>query len=190
MAGKSEMRVVRTACPAHCGIDCCGILAHVKGDRIVKLEPADFPDPRDKRICLRGLSSLEITYHPDRLKYPMKRVGERGEGKFERISWDEAFTTIANKFREIGEKYGWRAIGWVLGGPGAGTTKFGAYLRLASLTQSTRVSTWGYGDAGLPCGSRVLFGTHLPFTFFLPYLIPPSVPELVVVLGSNPAETQ
>ncbi|MEM2134977.1 MAG: molybdopterin-dependent oxidoreductase [Candidatus Jordarchaeaceae archaeon] len=190
MAGKSEIRVVRTACPAHCGIDCCGILAHVKGDRIVKLEPADFPDPRDKRICLRGLSSLEITYHPDRLKYPMKRVGERGEGKFERISWDEAFTTIANKFREIGEKYGWRAIGWVLGGPGAGTTKFGAYLRLASLTQSTRVSTWGYGDAGLPCGSRVLFGTHLPFTFFLPYLIPPSVPELVVVWGSNPAETQ
>ncbi|MFB0561212.1 MAG: molybdopterin-dependent oxidoreductase [Candidatus Lokiarchaeia archaeon] len=190
MTEKNEIRLVRTACPAHCGIDCCGILAHVKGDRVIKVEPGDFPDPRDRRICLRGLSSLEITYHPDRLKYPMKRVGKRGEGKFERISWDEAFDTIADKFKEIAEKYGWRAIGWVLGGPGAGTTKFGAYLRLASLTQSTRVSAWGYGDAGLPCGSRVLFGTHLPFTFFLPYLIPPSVPDLVVVWGSNPAESQ
>ncbi len=190
MSERDKVRLVRTACPAHCGIDCCGILAHVKGDRVIKVEPGDFPDPRDRRICLRGLSSLEITYHPDRLKYPMKRVGERGEGKFERISWDEAFDIIATKFREIAGKYGWRAIGWVLGGPGAGTTKFGAYLRLASLTQSTRVSAWGYGDAGLPCGSRVLFGTHLPFTFFLPYLIPPSVPDLVVVWGSNPAESQ
>nr|MDO8081210.1 molybdopterin-dependent oxidoreductase [Candidatus Freyarchaeota archaeon] len=190
MKEKSEIRLVRTACPAHCGIDCCGILAHVKGDRVIKVEPGDFPDPKDRRICLRGLSSLEITYHPDRLKYPLKRVGERGEGKFERISWDEAFDTIANKFKEIANKYGWRAIGWVLGGPGAGTTKFGAYLRLASLTQSTRVSSWGYGDAGLPCGSRVLFGAHLPFTFFLPSLLPPSEPELVLVWGSNPAESQ
>ncbi|MEX2705201.1 MAG: molybdopterin-dependent oxidoreductase [Candidatus Freyrarchaeum guaymaensis] len=187
---ENEVRLVRTACPAHCGIDCCGILAHVKGNRVVKLEPADFPDPRDRRICLRGLLSLEITYHPDRLRYPMRRVGEHGESEFERITWDEAFDTIANRFKEIAGRYGWRSIGWVLGGPGAGTTKFGAYLRLASLTQSTRVSAWGYGDAGLPCGSRVLFGSHLPFTFFLPYLLPPSVPELVVVWGSNPAETQ
>jgi molybdopterin-containing oxidoreductase family molybdopterin binding subunit len=190
MTEEDEIRLVRTACPAHCGIDCCGILAHVKGDRIIKVEPGDFPDPRDRRICLRGLSSLEITYHPERLKYPLKRVGERGEGEFERISWDEAFETISNKFRDIAERYGWRAIGWVLGGPGAGTTKFGAYLRLASLTQSTRVSAWGYGDAGLPCGSRVIFGAHLPFTFFLPALLPPSEPELVVVWGSNPAESQ
>jgi anaerobic selenocysteine-containing dehydrogenase len=188
MTENEEIRLVRTACPAHCGIDCCGILAHVKGDRVIKVEPADFPNPKYRRICLRGLLSLEITYHPDRLKYPMKRVGKRGKGKFERISWDEAFDIIANKFRDIADKYGWRSIGWVLGGPGAGTTKFGAYLRLASLTQSTRVSAWGYGDAGLPCGSRVLFGTHLPFMFFLPTLMDPKGLGLVVVWGSNPGE--
>ena len=101
MTEKKEVRLVRTACPAHCGIDACGILAHVKGDRVVKLEPADFPDPKYRRICLRGLSGLDITYHPDRLKYPMRRVGERGEGKFERISWDEALDTIADKFKNI-----------------------------------------------------------------------------------------
>ncbi|MBT3227388.1 MAG: hypothetical protein HN354_13845, partial [Deltaproteobacteria bacterium] len=65
MTVNDDVRTVRTACPAHCGIDACGILAHVKGDRIVKLEPAEFPNPNDRRICLRGLSSLDVTYHPD-----------------------------------------------------------------------------------------------------------------------------
>ncbi|MFW9939715.1 MAG: molybdopterin-dependent oxidoreductase [Candidatus Thorarchaeota archaeon] len=189
MVKSEDIKLVRTACPAHCGIDCCGIMAHVKGDRIVKLEPADFPDERDKRICLRGLTSLEITYHPDRIKYPMKRVGERGEGKFERISWDEAYTIIVNKFKEISEKYGWKSIGWVLGGPGAGTTKFGAYLRLASLTQSTRVSAWGYGDAGLPCGSRVILGHQFPYMHLHGEFWQRKYPELLMIWATNPAES-
>ena len=53
-------KLVRTVCPAHCGIDACGILAHVKEGRVVKVEPASFPDPKYRRICLRGLSSLDI----------------------------------------------------------------------------------------------------------------------------------
>lgn len=191
MPENKKTRLIRTVCPAHCGIDACGILAHVKGDRVIKVEPADFPEPNDRRICLRGLSSLEITYHPDRLKYPMKRVGERGEGKFERISWDEALDTIAEKFKTIAVKHGWPAIGWTLGGPGAGTTKFGAYLRLACLTQSTRVSAWGYGDAALPCGSRILFGAQLPFAHLMgSFLSGKAEPQIVIVWGSNPGESQ
>jgi molybdopterin-containing oxidoreductase family molybdopterin binding subunit len=182
---------IRTVCPAHCGIDACGITAHVQGDRVVKLEPAEFPDPKHRRICLRGLSSLEITYHPDRLQYPLKRAGERGEGKFKRISWDEALDFIADKFKKIATTHGWPAIAWVLGGPGAGTTKFGAYLRLASLTRSTRVSAWGYGDAGLPCGSRVIFGTQFPFGFLFSQLWSGSPDaEMIVVWGANPGESQ
>ncbi len=88
------------------------------------------------------------------------RNAERLE--FERISWDEALDFIADKFKQIAAEHGWPAISWMLGGPGTGTTKFGAYLRLAGLTQSTRVSAWGYGDAELPCGSRVIFGTQFP----------------------------
>ncbi|MGM0469527.1 MAG: molybdopterin-containing oxidoreductase family protein [Promethearchaeati archaeon] len=189
MNEKENIKIIRTACPAHCGIDCCGILAHVKDRKVIKLEPADFPYEKDKRICLRGLSTLDITYHPDRIKYPMKRIGKRGEGKFERISWDEAFNLIATKFREIADKYGWRSIGWVLGGPGAGTTKFGAYLRLASLTQSTRVSAWGYGDAGLPCGSRVIFGSHLPYIYLFGKFWQRKWPNLLIVWGTNPGES-
>jgi len=189
MAKSEDVKLVRTACPAHCGIDCCGMIAYVKGDRIVKLEPAEFPDERDKRICLRGLTSLDITYHPDRIKYPMKRVGERGEAKFERITWDEAYSIIVGKFKEISNKYGWKSIGWVLGGPGAGTTKFGAYLRLASLTQSTRVSAWGYGDAGLPCGSRVILGHQFPYMHLHGEFWQRKYPELLMVWATNPAES-
>lgn len=186
---QNNIKIIRTACPQHCGIDCCGILAHVKGDKIIKLEPADFPYERDKRICLRGLSTLDVVYHPDRIKNPMKRVGERGEGKFERISWNEAYNMIVKNFRTIADKYGWKSIGWVLGGPGAGTTKFGAYLRLASLTQSTRVSAWGYGDAGLPCGSRVIFGSHLPYIYLFGKFWQRKWPDLLVVWGTNPGES-
>jgi len=184
-----DLQLIRTTCPAHCGIDACGILVHVKGGRVVKLEPADFPEKRDRRICLRGLSSLGITYHPDRLKYPMKRVGERGEGKFERITWDKAYSIIVEQFKKISDNYGWRSIGWVLGGPGAGTTKFGAYLRLASLTQSTRVSAWGYGDAGLPCGSRIILGHQFPFLHLQGEFWQRKWPELLMVWGTNPGES-
>ena len=180
----TEINKIRTACPAHCGLDACGILAHVSQGRITKLEPAEFPDPKYRRICLRGLSAMEMAYHPDRLCHPLRRVGERGEGKFERISWDEALDTITARFREVAAKYGWRGVGWVLGGPGTGTTKFGAYLRLASLTRSTRVSTWGYGDSALPCGSRSLLGTHVPYELLAGW----ENPELIVVWGANPAE--
>jgi len=189
MERSEEIKLVRTACPAHCGIDCCGILAHIKGGKVVKLEPADFPDERDRRICLRGLSSLEITYHHQRIKYPMKRIGDRGEGKFERISWDEAYDIIVKRFKKIANEYGWKSIGWVLGGPGAGTTKFGAYLRIASLTQSTRVSAWGYGDAGLPCGSRIIFGHQFPYIHLHGKFWQNIWPELLIVWGTNPAES-
>jgi anaerobic selenocysteine-containing dehydrogenase len=189
MSDHQDIKTVRTCCPAHCGIDACGILAHIKGNRIVKLEPAEFPNPVDRRICLRGLSSLDISYHPERIKYPLKRVGRRGEGKFEQISWDEAYNIIVEKFKSIAKKYGWKALGWVLGGPGAGTTKFGAYLRLASLTQSTRVSAWGYGDAGLPCGSRIILGHQFPYIHLQGKFWQREWPELLIVWGTNPGES-
>lgn len=191
MTTRKDTKLVRTVCPAHCGIDACGILAHVRDGRVKKVEPAEFPNPHYRRICLRGLCSLDIAYHKDRLRYPMKRVGQRGTGRFARISWDEALDTIAEKFTSIAAEYGWPSIGWVLGGPGGGTTKFGAYLRLASLTQSTRVSAWGYGDAGLPCGSRVIFGTQFPYALLMGRLLAGDAkPDVVVVWGANPGESQ
>ena len=59
-----------------------------------------FADPRKEAL---RLAKVERTYHPDRLKYPMKRVSRKGEGRFERITWDEAIAIIARRFQAIAD---------------------------------------------------------------------------------------
>lgn len=109
-------RVVKTACRA-C-IANCGVLATVKNGRVVSLK-GNPEDPMSKgRMCAKGLSGIQALYHPNRNKYPMKRVGERGSGKWKRISWDEALTTIASKLMETREKYGAEAVFCSTGGGG------------------------------------------------------------------------
>ncbi|MFP4467652.1 MAG: DMSO/selenate family reductase complex A subunit [Bacteroidales bacterium] len=106
--------VVRTGCPAHnCGGRCVLKLS-IREGKIVRIETDDRPgddisDPQ-LRACIRGRAYRRRQYHPDRLKYPMKRVGKRGEGRFERISWDEALDTMAAELKRIKDKYGNSAI--------------------------------------------------------------------------------
>ena len=61
--------------------------------------------------CVKGHAYREYLYATDRIMYPMKRAGKKGEGKWERISWDEAFNFTATKFKKIIDKYGGEAIG-------------------------------------------------------------------------------
>jgi anaerobic selenocysteine-containing dehydrogenase len=61
-------------------------------------------------MCSKGLAFKQLVYHPDRLKYPLKRAGKKGEGKWERISWDEALDTIVNKLKEVKSDYGAESI--------------------------------------------------------------------------------
>ena len=82
----NEENVVNTICNSHCGGQCL-LRVHVKGGVITRIETDDGEEPQ-LRACLRGRAQRQRVYAPDRLKYPMKRVGERGEGKFDRISWD------------------------------------------------------------------------------------------------------
>ena len=101
----------------HCAINCpgrCSLKFHVVDDEVVWVETytdpgAAFEDPQP-RACLRGRSYRRWLASPDRLSYPMKRVGKRGEGKFERISWEEAIDTAADKLKEVIEKYGNEAV--------------------------------------------------------------------------------
>ncbi|HSE86698.1 MAG TPA: molybdopterin-dependent oxidoreductase, partial [Candidatus Binatia bacterium] len=66
-----------------------------------KIEPGRFPLPEyDGRVCAMGMARLEQQYHKDRLRYPLRRVGERGRGRWQRISWDEAFDWLASFCRE------------------------------------------------------------------------------------------
>ena len=79
----------------------CGIIGHVKDGRIIKIE-GNPNDPNSRgRICARGQAGLNHQYHPERLLYPLKRVGKRGEGKWKRISWDDALDEISTKLKAI-----------------------------------------------------------------------------------------
>ena len=107
-------RMVRVGCPAHnCGGRCL-LRVYVREGIIVRIETDDRPsdgieDPQ-LRACLRGRAYRHRQYHADRLRYPMIRTGERGEGKFERISWDEATDLMAEKLTRTIEKYGNESI--------------------------------------------------------------------------------
>ena len=79
----------------------CGIIGYVKDDRLIKVE-GNPNDPNSRgHLCARGHAALNHLYHPERLLYPLKRVGSRGEGKWKRISWDEALDEIAVKLKSV-----------------------------------------------------------------------------------------
>lgn len=69
-------------------------------------------------MCAKGLAGIQALYHPNRNKYPMRRVGERGTNQWERISWEEALTEVATKINEVSDKYGSEAISVSTGGGG------------------------------------------------------------------------
>jgi anaerobic dimethyl sulfoxide reductase subunit A len=100
---------VRVGCPAHnCGGRCL-LIAHIEDGKIVRLDTDDRPDTiaaPQLRACARGRAYLRRQYHPDRLLYPLKRVGKRGEGKFVRISWDEALGEVSSQMVRIKSEYG------------------------------------------------------------------------------------
>lgn len=113
MASDAETKVVRTVCrECHNG---CGMLVHVQAGKAIKVESdPESPKFRDK-LCSRAQASLERLYSANRLTYPQKRVGARGEGKWQRITWDEALDTIAQKFASAKDKHGAESVALVKG---------------------------------------------------------------------------
>lgn len=100
------MKIYRTACPRDC-LDCCSMLAYVDEDgKLVKV--AGDPDHHITRgyLCPKGNSYVELVYHPDRLRYPMMKK----DGRFLRVTWDEALDFVVKRMVEVLEKYGPLAI--------------------------------------------------------------------------------
>lgn len=110
-----ETKIFAGACRAQCGQGCY-LNVHVRDGQVVRTTAGHFDDgPEFDRICPKGLTQPARVYSSERLQYPMRRVGERGEGKFERISWDEAIKEVTDKFKAYTEEFGPKSIAMFLG---------------------------------------------------------------------------
>lgn len=182
--------VVATCSTFDCGGK-CDIRAHVKKGIVTQIttRPDNELDEAMPimRACVRGRGYRKFSYHADRLKYPMKRVGKRGEGKFERISWDEATTLIAQNVTRLTEKHGaasrFLSVSTaVTGGIFSGDTMMkklfnltGGYLpyyHSVSLGNTAKVTPYTYGISKTGSSLDTLENT-----------------PLVILWGHNPNET-
>ena len=141
---KSRQEVMRQEFFTFCHV-CpgrCSRKITVEDGKIAAIE-AEFESGLPTEFCppSKTLQIKEVCEHPDRLKYPQKRVGARGEGKWERISWDEALDTIASKLKEFKEKYGPESVAMCLGEPKGMEYAFGQ--RFASWFGTNNVATPG-----------------------------------------------
>ena len=106
-----EERTAFTYHNEHCLCNCM-LQCTVRDGRLVMVQPRPNSDKRFQNVCLKGISEIEHIYGEARVQSPMRRVGERGSGRFEVISWDEAFKIIAEKFQATIDKYGSQAL-WI-----------------------------------------------------------------------------
>ena len=104
-----------------CGY-CCAFLATVEDGRVIDLKPDSTRYPYDERIlagCRRWRMNLDVLDSPRRVNYPIRRVGERGSGEWQRVSWDEALDDIAARLDELRERHGSGTLASMIGGPHA-----------------------------------------------------------------------
>ncbi|HEV7612165.1 MAG TPA: molybdopterin oxidoreductase family protein [Steroidobacteraceae bacterium] len=99
----SELTTVKGACPHDCP-DTCALTVHVRDGIAVKVTGSSEHAPTAGVLCTKVARYTERTYHPDRLLHPMRRIGKKGEGRFERIKWEEAIGTIASRLTSIAAK--------------------------------------------------------------------------------------
>ena len=105
----SSIKTYHGGCPHDCP-DTCSMVFHVKDNKLIAVKGnADHPMTRGG-LCVKLNDFEKRHYHPDRLLYPMKRVGPKGTKQFERISWDEALDTIVDKWQSIIQEHGPQAI--------------------------------------------------------------------------------
>jgi anaerobic selenocysteine-containing dehydrogenase len=173
----------------------CGQKLYVKDGRLIKVEGDEDHPWNQGRACPRVLALKQYVYHPDRILYPLKRVGERGQGQFERITWDEAYDTCEKKLKQIREEHGAEAVifcqgtGRDIGGP------------ISFLAYNFGSPNWcQLGLSGHSCYTPRLGAmkfTMGDFTVadcsqFLPkrYEDPEwEVPKVIIVWGNNPTTT-
>ncbi len=183
-------KIIKTVGCNNCGGRCV-INAHVRDGKIIKITTERQSTVPDGTVpltaCARGMNYHKTFLGSDRLRYPMKRIGKRGEGRFERISWDEAIDIIASEWIRIRDTYG----------PGSRYVNYGwgqeALLRGNSLAERLLSLDGGYlgGYNSYSCActtqaTTLMYGTNLSGNS--PETILDS--KFVILWGHNPSETR
>jgi anaerobic selenocysteine-containing dehydrogenase len=173
-----EVKKIRTACRScHGG---CGIIAHVKDGKVIKVEGDPNSPISHGTLCSKGLAIPQLAYHPDRILYPMKRKGAKGEGKWERITWDEALNTITEKFKKVIAEYGPESI---VVGQGTGRDYESHLYRFANLLGTPNVLTAGHMCYVSRVGSTLITCGTLPIADY------EGGPKCIVIWACNPQWT-
>lgn len=164
----------------------CRLKIKVRNGKVVQTEMAEFPDERYNRICLKGLSHVQRIYDSNRLKYPMKRVGERGSGRWERISWEEAIDLIGDTWKRLQEEYGKSSIGF---------SHISGCFGFAALTAPGRLKNLMGATTVVPVmDNAVFYGTSNALGVNEYYNASELVDLLdartILIWGSNPADAQ
>ena len=192
-------QIAWSQCNVNCGGNCV-FQWHSRDGKIVYMESDNTGDDAlQARACLRGRSMRRWINHPDRLTKPMKRVGKRGEGKFEEISWDEAIDTIASELKRVIDTYGNEAI-YVNYATGMySCTGKQPGLRLLGMLGGYVNQAYDYSTNMLSAAMPFMYGNDKEKgSVFGPYdaLNASSFSEaerasdLVVMFGNSPAETR
>ncbi len=189
--GKPHEKIVWSSCNVNCGSR-CPLRLHVKDGKVVRVAPDNTGEDdfgrHEIRACLRGRGLRKWIYSPERLLYPLIRTGKRGEGKFERISWDEALDRISDKLRQVIDIHGNEAVFRIYGTGNLGGVVSGREQidRLMNLLGGQLSHYNSYSTAQITHGMHYTYGTHdcgNPLTDMVNS-------KLVVFFGNNPAETR
>ncbi len=184
-------KTVWNACLANCQSR-CPLRLQVKDGTVVRILPdntgSDKLGDLQNRACVRGRNQRERIYSPNRLKKPMKRAGNRGEDKWEEITWEEAFDTIASELKRVKETYGNEALWYHYGSgsTGGNITKRGTWPRLLN-TYGGYLGQYGdYSTAQITAAYPYFYGEWVSSNS----LEDAQFSRLQVMFGNNPLETR
>ncbi len=195
---KANEKVTKTtwsACLVNCGSR-CALRLHTEDGVITRVETDNTGDENTYgqhqiRACLRGRSIKHRVYNPDRLKYPMKRVGKRGEGRFERITWDEAMDLMADQLKDKIQRFGNDSIFCTYGSGTQGYRTDGrsAILRLLNMIGGNLNYYGNYSWGQIQFALPYTYGSKKPSAYGS-YTSEIENSNLLVMFGYNPAETR
>jgi anaerobic dimethyl sulfoxide reductase subunit A len=155
----SGISIIPTGACHDCGGKCV-FKVHVKDGVAIRMESDTGPEEPQLRACAKGRAYRKRVYDPNRLKYPLKRVGARGEGKFERISWDEALDTVAQQLIRVKETYGPSSILFINYSGNHTVFQGGAHVSKLLTRFGGHTRVWGMAsNEGSIFASRSHYGT-------------------------------